>query len=361
MVMNTMSKNNEMIEETNKLSKLEYQRKAEKDSEKKDKLGKLHPSVKSFILNAASGDGEFAARDIPESCAAVFNQDSAGMSEREILVRLRMAGSPDVSFAHGTTQALLTGQFLYFEPGCPSNFSIFSFQTKLVDARDCTRRMLLHIRAKDGRSKSNKEIKESLKQVVAVPASITQLFEQVEIFAKIVRIFFGNNKSYKAFVKLGNRIKQDESELLHTAAADSKFPAKLTYAVDKQHQRWMKQCEFNDDREMVNDNLLDFDSVVEDCLNDRLSVRLPDVFKEVSNEETLPPRSDSRGRKRKSPFEPEDNGNYVKNEHPIPEFVATDAEKEKYAELFGGDNVCHRVNWDSSGKIKMCPRWHSKE
>ena len=365
MVMTTMSRNNEMIEETNKLSKLEFQRKSEKESESKNKLSKLHPSVKTFILNAASEDGEFAANEVPESCAAVFNQDSAGMSEREVLVRLRTAGSPDVNFAHGVTQALLTGQFLYFEPGRPSNFSIFSFQKKLVDARDCTHRMLLHIRARDGRSKSSDEIKESLKQVVIAPASITQLFDQVEIFAKTVRIFFGSNKSHKAFVKLGKRIKQDESELLHAAAADSKLPTKLAYAVDKQHQRWMKQCEVNDGREMVNDNLLDFDSIVEDCLNDRLSVRLPDVFNEVGSGGGGPPspapRNEPRGRKRKSPSEPVDDDNYVKNEHPVPEFVATDEEKRKYAELFGGDNVCHRVDWDDSGKIKMCPRWHSKE
>jgi len=359
MVMDTMSKNNEMIEQTNKLSKLEYDRKAEKDNDKKDKLGKLHISVKDFILNAASEDGEFAAKDIPESCAAVFNQDSASMSEREILVRLRQAGCPDVGFAHGVIQALLTGQFLYFEPGSPSNFSIFSFYKKLVDARDCRKRMLLHIRSKDGKSKSNDEINESLRQVVVVPASITQLVDQVEIFSKVHYIFFGNNKSYKAFVKLGKRIVRDESELLHAAAADSKLPAKIAYAVDKRNQRWMKQNESATDREEgVDDTLLEFDDVTEDALNDRLSVRLPSAFKEVPNDGGNPTGEEQRGRKRKTP--PESAEPYkVLNKDPVPEFVATDDEKSRYSELFGGKNVCHRVVWN--GKCRMCPRWHSKE
>ena len=306
--MDTMSKNNEMIEQTNRLSKMEYDRKADKDNDKKYKMGKLHASVKEFILNAASTDGEFAAKEVPESCSAVFNQDSASMSEREILVRLRQAGCPNVGFAHGTTQALLTGQFLYFEPGFPSNFSMFSFYKKLVDAHDCKKRMLLHIHSKDGKSKSNDEINESLKQVVVVPASITQLVDQVEIFSKVIHIFFGNDKSYRAFVKLGKRIVREESELLHAAATDSKLPAKIAYAADKRNQRWMKQNELATDREEdVDDTLLSFEDVIEDALNDRLMVRLSAAFKEVPNDGGEHPNYEPRGRKRKEPSEDDDD------------------------------------------------------
>ena len=128
------------------------------------------------------------------------------------------------------------------------------------------------------------------------------------------------------------------------------MPAKIAYAVDKRNQRWMKQNESATDREEeVDDTLLEFEDVTEDALNDRLSVRLPKAFKEVPNNGGNPTGEERRGRKIKMSLESTDP-NMVVNKNPVPEFVATDEEKNRFSELFGGKNVCHRVDWSGRGK-----------
>ena len=121
----------------------------------------------------------------------------------------------------------------------------------------------------------------------------------------------------------------------------------------------MNQNKLATDREEdVDDTLLEFDDVTEDALNDHLMVRLPMAFKEVSNENRNAADDEQRGKKRKTPTEDADP-NKVLNKNPVSEFIATDEEKRKFSKLFGGNNVCHRVDWN--GRCKMCPRWHSKE
>ena len=53
---------NERIEETNKLARQEFDRKKEKDDKKKDRMSKLHSSFLNMLLNASSTDGDRAAR-----------------------------------------------------------------------------------------------------------------------------------------------------------------------------------------------------------------------------------------------------------------------------------------------------------
>ena len=59
----------ESTKETDRLSRLEYDRKVEKDVEKKDSVGKLHSSVKQLFLMAASVNGKVRAADLPDSAS----------------------------------------------------------------------------------------------------------------------------------------------------------------------------------------------------------------------------------------------------------------------------------------------------
>ena len=51
---------NERIEDTNKLARHEFDRKKEKDDEKKDRMLKLHSYFINMLLNASSTDGDRA-------------------------------------------------------------------------------------------------------------------------------------------------------------------------------------------------------------------------------------------------------------------------------------------------------------
>ena len=106
----------------------------------------------------------------------------------------------------------------------------------------------------------------------------------------------------------------------------------------------MNQNKLATDREEdVDDTLLEFDDVTEDALNDHLMVRLPTAFKEVSNENRNAADVEQRGKKRKTPTE-DAHPNKVLNKNPVSEFIATDEEKRKFSEFFGGNNVYHRVD-----------------
>ena len=96
------------------------------------------------MLNASSIDGDRTAKDNTAACRSFFNQETAVLADQQFLVLFRYLGFPCVSFAHGVVQAFLSGHFLYHEPGCPNNFSIFYFHEKLLDALDNKMRLLMH-------------------------------------------------------------------------------------------------------------------------------------------------------------------------------------------------------------------------
>ena len=63
---------NKMIEETNNLARHEFDRKKEKDDEKKDRTLKLHSSFLNILLNASSIDGDRADKEITAACRYFF-------------------------------------------------------------------------------------------------------------------------------------------------------------------------------------------------------------------------------------------------------------------------------------------------
>ena len=137
---------NERIEETNKLARQEFDIKKEKYDGKKDRISKLHSSFLNIFLNSSSTDGDRAAKDITAVYRSFLNQETEGLANQQFSVLFRELGFPDVGFSHGFFQAFLSGNFLYPEPGCPNNFSIFYFYEKLHDALDNKRCLLMHLK-----------------------------------------------------------------------------------------------------------------------------------------------------------------------------------------------------------------------
>ena len=188
----SISIQNESSKESNKLCRLEYERKLEQDSEKKDSMMKLHSSVQHTFLMDASENGEEKAAEIPDSCKSFYNQHSVALSEQRLSFLLRALGLPDVSFVHGTIQSILAGNLLHSAPGSPSNFSVFSFYERLKDGSETENRLLLHVMARDGKKRSSDEIQKSKKQVVVAPTNFTEMKEQLVIFINVSKILFGN-------------------------------------------------------------------------------------------------------------------------------------------------------------------------
>ena len=144
-----------------------------------------------MLLMASSTDGYRAATKVSPSCLSFFKQETAGLANQQVLVVFREMGFPYVGFAHVVVQAFLCGKLLYFEPGYPNNLSIFCFYEKLQDRFDNERCLLMHLKAKDGKSKTNEEITKYLRQVVGAFSGFTKMKEHIKIFAGLNQIFLG--------------------------------------------------------------------------------------------------------------------------------------------------------------------------
>ena len=143
-------------------------------------------------------------------------------------MQLRSMGFPDVIFAPGVVHMLLTGQFLYFESGLPSDFSILCFFEKLRVKSDNAARMLMYLTSKDGKVKTNDVLKESLKHGITSPSNFVEMKEQIKIFGAMCKFFFSKNgKLGMAMDDLCKCIKRNESALKHKCNSNESRPTKF--------------------------------------------------------------------------------------------------------------------------------------
>ena len=55
-------------------------------------MEKLHPQVRKQFLMAVLEDGEEPVEELPNSCKAFFNQESAPLSSQEVTEQLEVMG-----------------------------------------------------------------------------------------------------------------------------------------------------------------------------------------------------------------------------------------------------------------------------
>ena len=91
-----ISRQNEVISESNVLAREEFSRKQEKDEEKKNRLSKLHSSFQNMLLMSSSTDGDRAATTVRPSCLSFFKQKTAVLAGQQLMVLFRKMGLPDV-------------------------------------------------------------------------------------------------------------------------------------------------------------------------------------------------------------------------------------------------------------------------
>jgi len=100
----------------------------------------------------------------------------------------------DVSFAHGTTQAIFDGSFLYTSHSTPSNFSAFCFtQQAPFHQNQQARGVTLHLISAHGQTQSVGKILKLTKQVITVPKKYHEMGNQIAYFKGGAEIFFGNS------------------------------------------------------------------------------------------------------------------------------------------------------------------------
>ena len=149
------------------------------------------------------------------------------------------------------------------------------------------------------------ELKASAKQSVAVPIDMDGLLVQLKIFRAVLKIMIGKRNPASSGIKdLMDDIEENSMEFESLAEADQLYPAKMLYCVDTRVQRFLAQCKRLNDREDVNESLVNFEDITENSLNQCFNITLPVAFqftqdKGNENKNHVVLKSPTKKRKRK--------------------------------------------------------------
>ena len=293
-----------------------------------------------------------APRNVVDSCKAIFNSETAALADQELASQFSSLGLKEVVYAHGTIQAIIHGFFLYNVGGSPSNFSAFCFgDHNPIHEAPLERCLLLHIMATQGRGKTMEDIRGMAKQTVEVPMTYQDLIDRLKIFGAACSIFFGKGSVIVSrLYELRKEFKNEKTILKAKIVEDKLLPAKILFNVDSKNQRWLRSCMEANDRSEVNDNIIDFRSLVELVLNGQFVQTLPPVFTMTAR------KDDEKGgdppyKKAKKENDSEKE-RVIKNETQIEGFKMKSGKKWDH---FCGACADSTPDW---GTKKMCHRWH---
>ena len=154
-------------------------------------------------------------------------------------------------------------------------------------------------------------------------------------------------------------MKKNESQLKHACNKDSLLPTKIFLALCSKVQIWLGQCKIAKDRSKLNDNIVNFDNILEDLWDNCFTVNLPSVFKIIFNR--MPPTVDNpftEGKvqdKNRQKMKRENNEDVrVINEKADDDLKIKKG--ENWGNIFFSDKGKHRLKWNNDG-VLMCPRW----
>ena len=142
----------------------------------------------------------------------------------------------------------------------------------------------------------------------------------------------------------------------HSQIRDTQFASKQCYTVDTRIFRWLQQCLRKNDRESVDDSLIDFKPIFASVLTDSFYQELPLAISEHPPSNNLDTENVKTG-KRKRVVDDQEERNVIKVMNPKtnPDWMLK--ENESYSELVSGKHVDKRPILH--GK-RMCPCYHMK-
>ncbi len=230
--------------------------------------------------------------------------------------------------------------------------------------------LVCHLIQEQGQKKLLNKIKSSLKQTVHVPKDFDSLGSQLILFATASTIFFGKESiCTKRLNQLVLLVGRNKKALRDQIALDKFFAARFLFAVDRRVQRWLRMCKAATMTRMsVNNNVLNFDDLLEQVLNGSFHMNLPTSFKKIKIKPKIKAANvskpaaaaenngDGKGGRGKKQKGKNRSRNLVKNSAQDKDFKLQTGEtwQETYSKQFPQD----RPSWD--GKVKMYTRWNIK-
>ena len=340
------------------------QDKQDASTEKQSKFNDLHDSTKQMILNASSTDGETTPDEPTEHCTEFFKKKNISKALDYLQTTLERSLECCAHIDTGLATALYAGHFLREREDSPSNFSFFLTPKKQPLAGDRFRpTMILQLKANQGQGWSETDLKEALKQGIVTPTDIHNFSHQLKNFWGLATFFFGPQSMVStALSPLLKKISQHTLTFEGAQCRDPQFVTKLGYAIDTRVFRWLDQCRALPNRVTINDNLLAFDTLIDQVLTDSFCQMLPTTFKDFSLSQTQPNHShpnasehtnEQRPRKQRR-TNTDTNKERIMNTKQIQEWIAP---PEEYRQQFIGKFLDMRPRLNNK---PMCQRFHSK-
>jgi hypothetical protein len=274
-------------------------------------------------------------------------------------------GLSEMAYATGLTLNIYSGKFLYTAQNNPSNFSCFSVHegTHLDKEEQQNRQLMLHLIETKGKGQSIKEIKTLNKQKIKAPTTYIDMMQQLAGFKGLTTFFFGKYSfGNQAIALLMSYIERCKTSFKARERTDAKFCSKFLYAIDTHFQLWLEECSNANRRNRVDDNLLNFRSLIKAVRFGTFELNLPSSFSEPEPKDPIINSSPNKGGGKSKENEGNKNKNKGKktikrivNASPPPGFKL--AQGETWGISFAKKNIhIHgRVTWE--GDCKMCPRW----
>jgi hypothetical protein len=238
-----------------------------------------------MILMASSVDSKFIGEHT-ESFKSFFNSKTQAYANLELHHLFEERGIHNVGFAEGTVLALYLGHLRRSNPTAPSNCPPFAFQELQAAQMNQKSRLLVctMITHKGSATHSAEELKAKAKQDVVAPLDYNKMIFQLEAFAAMIDILFGDESVLtKKLTKLIRTIKSNAIIYKARAALDDFFPSKVLWAVCNQVQTFLTSCMQARDRDNIEDDIIEFTLDHRDIVLDRFNPTLPPCFKEVKN------------------------------------------------------------------------------
>ena len=332
---------------------------------KKKSFNKLHELTKNMILNACSPDGMSKGGSPPKECLDFFKARSSGDAKLIFLKSLKSRWNCNIQVTSGVIMSLYSGNFLRKFVEAPSNFSPFSFPKKsFLGGNPEKESLFLQLKELSGEGLSNAEIRSTLNQELVVPPQVDFMKYNIENMLGACCFFFSHYSILPqrlAMVRdhIRNNLEVYEATQYHNKA----FAAEFLFSLDTRIQIWLQQCEKESDRDMVDNELIDFSDDLNRVLMRTFSITLPKEIKEkIEGTTTAPSQSENnltshmglpKGKRRKL-----ENGHssQLENEGKTDSWIVDQAEYDK---RFRHNSTALSKRPKFRGCF-MCHRWHLK-
>jgi hypothetical protein len=211
----------------------------------------------------------------------------------------------------------------------------------------------------NGKARSNDEIKASMAQTFTTPMDFHDMIDRTERYNAANEIIFTEDSLLvKRIRSLVQSLRDHSIQIRACGDLDKEYFTKILYAIDLRVNLWLVECMECEAREDVNDDLINFRSLIGQIALREFRLDLPPCFKMIDNSEkkrsgdNLRPSGPNGDRLKDD--KRQKSRQMVRNENQFDLFKLK--ENENYRNTFTGkEKAFKRPLFD---KKQICPKWN---